>query len=87
MTEAHNSVQNIIETLQFVKKEVDDYHTQSYSTAVELAAKVEAVPTKPRAAATMKHRANIPAENQESHFKRILTIPILDKVYCSIVQT
>ena len=66
---------------------MDDYHTQSYSTAVELAAKVEAVPTKPRAAATMKHRADIPAENQESHFKRILTIPILDKVYCSIVQT
>ena len=76
MTEAHNSVQNIIETLQFVKKEVDDYHMQWYSTAVKLAAKVEVVPTKPRTAATMRHRANIPAENQESHFKINFTIPI-----------
>ena len=43
---------------------------QWYSTAVKLAAKVEVVPTKPRTAATMRHHANIPAENQESHFKR-----------------
>ena len=85
--EAHNSVQNIIETLELVKKEVDGYHAQWYSTAVELAAKVEAVPTKPKTTASLRRRANIPAENEESHFKRNLTIPILDKVCCSIVQT
>ena len=70
-----------------VKKEEDDYHTRWYSTAVELSAKVEVVPTMPRITLTMRHRANIHAENEESYFNRNLTIPILDEVYCAIVQT
>ena len=85
--EAYNSVQNVVETLELVKKEVDDYHTPWYSNAVELAAKVEVVPAMQRITATMRHRPNIPAENKESYFKRNLTIPLLDEVYCSIVQT
>ena len=74
--EAYNSVQNVVETLELVKREVDDYHTRWCSNAVELAAKVEVVPTMPRITATMKHRAKIPAENEEIYFKRNLTIPL-----------
>ena len=62
-------------------------HDGRDSTAVELAAKVEVVPTMPRITATTRHRANIPAENKESYFKRNLSISILDEVCCSIVQT
>ena len=71
---------------------MDDYHTRWYSTAVELSAKVEVVPTMSRITATMRHRANIHsanahAENEESYFIRNLIIPILAEVYCAIVQT
>ena len=86
VTEAYNSVQNVAETPKLVKKEVADYHTRWYSNAVELAAKVEVVPTVPKITATMRHCANIHAENEESYFKKNLTIPILGEVYCSIVQ-
>ena len=71
---------------------MDDYHTRWYSTAVELSAKVEVVPTMSRITATMRHRANIHranmhAENEESYFNMNLTIPVLDEVYCAIAQT
>ena len=75
--EAYNSVQNVVETLELVKTEVDDYHTRWCSNTVELAAKVEVVPTMPRIIATMRHRAKIPAENEEIYFKRNLTIPLV----------
>ena len=68
--EAYNSVQNVVETFELVKREVGDYHTRWCSNAVELAAKVEVVPTMLRITATMRHHANIPADNKESYFKR-----------------
>ena len=72
--EAHNSVKNVIEAIQLVKKEVDDSHDGRDSAALEVAAKVKVVLTMPRIAATARHHANIPAENEESYFKRNLTI-------------
>ena len=74
VTEAYNSVQNVVETLQLVKRDVHDYHTRWYSNAVELAAKVEVVPTMPRITATMRHRANTLAQKMKKANSRGISL-------------
>ena len=61
-------------TLQTARTEIDMYHHQWFQYAVDLASKVGAAVYSQRIYRWQIHRANIPAEDVSSYFKRNLSL-------------
>lgn len=80
VVEAYISVSNVIETLEGVRLNINHYHANWYKTATELAESVGVKPSLPRLTAKMKHRSNIPGEDEEVYCRRNITVPVLDEV-------
>ena len=64
--------------LMRMRKEVNIFHNQCYTEAVELAGKIGTVPSRPRTVNIQVYRSNIPASSPSDYYKRNLTIPFLD---------
>ena len=78
---AHQDVCNVIETLESVRNDVDNYHTQWFQKAVNLgeAVGVEAVAPR-RRCGRQQHRDNVEADTPEVFYRRAITIPFLDSI-------
>ena len=62
------------------REDVDTYHTGYYDEAVQIAAKVNVQPSKPRTCGRQVHRNNTPSDSISDYFKNSITIPLLEHV-------
>ena len=53
---------------------------QWFQSAQELAASIGINPSMPRITAYMRHRSNIPGDDEETYFRRNITIPCINEV-------
>ena len=75
---AHNDVEGVKSTIKEARCKVDIWHARIYSEAIALAESVGVTESCPRKSCIQLHRANPPADNISEHYKRIITIPMLD---------
>jgi len=75
---AHKCVDLVQKSLQNVRDKIDDFSATWYEEACKLAEDVDVMPSIPRNAGRMQHRANTPASTFEEYYKRNVTIPLLD---------
>ena len=80
IVESYESVANNIETLNGVRHNIDKFHHQWFQSAQELAASIGINPSMPRITAYMRHRSNIPGDDEETYFRRNITIPCINEV-------
>ena len=74
--------------VEIVKKRFNEYRSDAlkfhhtwYETSLELANAVGANECVPRRCGLQKHRANLPSDNAEEFYLRVITIPVLGKQY------
>ena len=67
-----------LKSLNSKRRNVDQFHNDCYKSLLELAKKVKVYEIKPRTAAIQRNRNNIPSESVSDHFKKVVTMTLLD---------
>jgi hypothetical protein len=77
---AFDGIRLVRSSLQDVRNNVESHHSEWYNEAVQLAQKVNTEPSMPRIVTRQTLRSNNPAKTPEEHYRRNLTILLLDQV-------
>lgn len=70
----------VVMTLEGVRLNIDYHHAKWFKIATDVAESVGVNPSLPRMTATMKHRSNVPGEDEEVYCRRNNTVPVLGEV-------
>ena len=68
----------MVKTLSSVHQKVEENHAKWFQKACQIAEKLDITVQKPRTCQVQRNRANNPAETVEEHYRRNLTIPLVD---------
>ena len=77
---AYQSVKAVSDTTSTVREQIDEYHSEWFKAAVELAQSVHVEPSMPRTCSRQTHRDNTPSDDPSTYTKRTVTIPFLDEL-------
>ena len=73
-----SDIKDVVKTLSFVRQKVEENHAKWFQKACQIAEKLDITVQKPRTCQVQCNRANNPAETVEDHYRRNLTIPLVD---------
>ena len=74
------------DTLTSTRAIVDQFHSQIYKVALDIADKVSVEESRPRTASRQQHRGNVPSTTTSEYYMRQLTIPALDYLISEITE-
>lgn len=80
LPQAYTDVQTVKETLQEVRKNIENYHRVWFATVQELAQLLDVEIKKPRSCVRQQNRNNVESESAEVYYRRAFTIPFLDHI-------
>jgi hypothetical protein len=63
---------------------IDDFHHDLYLKITTMAHVVGTEPAQPRTCGRQQHRANAPADDVETYYRKNLTIPVIDQLLTSL---
>ena len=75
---ANKEVSLLFVTLQRMRMEISQLHSEWYDEAEELASSVNVEPSQPRVAQRQVNRANTPSDTISQYYERSITLPFLD---------
>jgi len=78
VVKAYNEVQSCIDDLKHTRNCINKEFNIIYQQATKLAEFLSVQPSIPRSAARQMHRNNVPAENPEEYYRRVIAIPLID---------
>ena len=67
-----------------MRQPTDEEFHKIYKQTVKLAERLHVEPTIPRSTVRKMHRSNVPAENPEEYYQRVLIIPLVDEFIAEI---
>ena len=73
-----SDIKDVVKTLSSVHQKVEENHAKWFQKACQIAEKLDITVQKPRTCQVQRNRANNPAETVEEHYRRNLTIPLVD---------
>ena len=73
-----SDIKDVVKTLSSVRQKVEENHAKWFQKACQIAEKLDITVQKPRTCQVQRNRANNPAETVEDHYRRNLTIPLVD---------
>ena len=73
-----SDIKDVVKTLSSVRQKVEENHAKWFQKACRIAEKLDKTAQKPRTCRVQRNRANNPAETVEDHYRRNLTIPLVD---------
>ena len=73
-----SDIKDVVKTLSSVHQKVEENHAKWFQKACQIAEKLDITVQKPRTCQVQRNRANNPAETVEDHYRRNLTIPLVD---------
>ncbi|PFX13625.1 52 kDa repressor of the inhibitor of the protein kinase [Stylophora pistillata] len=73
-----SDIKDVVKTLSSVRQKGEENHAKWFQIACQIADKLDITVQKPRTCQVQRNRANNPAETVEDHYKRNLTIPLVD---------
>ena len=76
---AREKVSLLQQTLDELRTEINQTHSSFYEVAVNLAEEANIALSKPRTTGRQVHRENVPAQSTSDYFKKVITIPFLEK--------
>ena len=76
---AYNDVQSSIDDMKLLRENMDDEFKIIYQQSERMATKLSVEPALPRAIARQMHRNNVPAENPEEYYRRVIAVPLIDR--------
>ena len=79
VAKAYNHVQSSIEDMKLLRENMDDEFKIIYEQSERMATKLSVVPAIPRTVVKQMHRSNVPAENPEEHYRRVIAVPLIDR--------
>ena len=73
-----SDIRDVVKTLSSVRQKVEEKHANWFQEACQIAEKLGITVQKRRTCQVQRNRANTPAETIEDHYRRNLTIPLVD---------
>ncbi|XP_068704634.1 52 kDa repressor of the inhibitor of the protein kinase-like [Montipora foliosa] len=73
-----SDIKDVVKTLSSLRQKVEEKHAKLFQKACQIAEKLDITVQKPRTCQVQRNRANNPAETVEDHYRRNLTIPLVD---------
>ena len=73
-----SDIKDVLKTLSSVHQKVEENHAKWFQKACQIAEKLDITVQKPRTCQVQRNRANNTAETVEDHYRRNLTIPLVD---------
>ena len=73
-----SDTKDVVKALSSVCQKVEENHAKWFQKACQIAEKLDITVQKPRTCQVQRNRANNPAETVEDHYRRNLTIPLVD---------
>jgi len=82
--EAYSHIRDLKGELQDIRGDMKKYCSDWYSMATTTARKAIIEPSMPHVVGRQQHRSNVEAGTPKDHYKRALTIPLLDHLISEI---
>ena len=79
VVKAYNHVQSSIEDMKLLRGNMDDEFKIIYQQSERMTTKLSVEPAIPRSVARQMHRNNVPAENPEEYYRRVIAVPLIDR--------
>ena len=79
VVKAYNHVQSSIDDMKLLRENMDDEFKIIYQQSERMATKLSVEPAIPRTVARQMHRNNVPAENPEEYYRRVIAVPLIDR--------
>ena len=73
-----SDIKDVVKMLSSVHQKVEENHAKWFQKACQIAEKLDITVQKPRTCQVQRNRANNPPETVEEHYRRNLTIPLVD---------
>ena len=73
-----SGIKDVVKTLSSVRQKVEENHAKWFQKACHIAEKLDITVQKPRTCQVQRNRANNLAKTVEDHYRRNLTIPLVD---------
>ena len=80
VVKAYNHVQSGIDDMKLLRENMDDEFKIIYQQSERMATKLNVEPAIPRTVARQMYRNNVPAENPEEYYRRVIAVPLIDKL-------
>ena len=84
IVQAVSEVDNVIATLEDVRKHIDEQHSKWYLVVDKMCSDVGTVPSTPRRCGRQTHRSNVPADTPCEYYRRTISIPVLDHLVAEL---
>lgn len=78
VVKAHREIEFVKSMVQTARNDIDSFHAQVYSTALNIARSVRVDECVPRTTGRQQHRNNVPFTSISEYFKLSLTTSLLD---------
>ena len=75
VVKAYNHVQSSTDDMKLLRENMDDEFKIIYQQSERMATKLSVEPAIPRTVARQMHRNNVPAENPEECYRRVIAVP------------
>ena len=79
VVKAYNHVQSSIDDMKLLRENMDDEFKIIYQQSERMATKLSVEPAIPRTVARQMHRNNVPAENPEEYYRRVIAVSLIDR--------
>ena len=79
VVKAYNHVQSSIDDMKLLIENMDDEFKIIYQQSERMAKKLSVEPAIPRTVARQMHCNNVPAENPEEYYRRVIAVPLIDR--------
>ena len=80
IVEAYQFVLTVIETLEGIKKNIEEHHLRWYNEAVRVAKQLDVEPSVKRTCFSQYFRPNTPYSNVSEYYRRNITLPMLNEI-------
>ena len=81
---AVSEIDTVTATVQNVRDNIDTHHSQWFLTITEMLSEVGIEPSVPRRCGRQTQRSNVPADTPSEYFRRTISIPVLDHLFCEL---
>ena len=79
VVKAYNHIQSSIDDTKLLRENMDDEFKIIFQESERMATKLSVEPAIPRTVARQMHRNNVPAENPEEYYRRVIAVPLIDR--------
>ena len=79
VVKAYNHVQSSIDDMKLLREKLDDEFKIIDQQSESMVTKLSVEPAIPRTVARQMHRNNVPAENPEEYYRRVIAVPLINR--------